>query len=293
MPDPSNNTPIVVTLRNPGNLPVPGDVRVSRESLDWPQLAQGVPGPRDTWRVTIKEHYFVDKPSRFAPFQGRLTLVAEDPSPRKLLAMLDDLRHYGGHYEFTPETVRDSTMAIMTASLNIPTHLAFSEDWTADTIDDLLDYFLRSLALQVPIEPFYFLASAVSEQHENTLWDYYHEVLGRSFFVDPALRVTLSARWAEREMFFGTIEQQENDFRASSLWTDLQGREQRIFVAQEPCVFCEHYRYCAGFWRTTRQADKTCGLWRGVMDRLVEACKQHTNPKEEPSGAEHSADHLL
>lgn len=293
MPDESNRASLVVTLRNPCNLPMLGDVRVARESLDWPQLVHGVPGLRDTWQVTIKEHDFADKPDRFASFQGRLIIVAEDPSPRKLLAMLDDLRRYGGHYEFSPESMQDPTVAIMAASLNVPVRLAFSEDWSAETMGDLLDYFLRSLALQVPIEPFYFLASAVSEQHESTLRDHYHEVLGRSYFVDPRHRVTLSPRWAEREMFFGTIEQSEAHFQTSSLWTELQGWEQRIFVAQEPCAFCEHYRYCAGFWRTTRQADKTCGLWRGVMDRLVEACKEHTNPKEEPSGAEHSADHLL
>ena len=293
MSDELKNSPFVVTIRNPQNMPIPCDVRVIRKSLDWPHFTNGAPGEQNTWQIIVRENLFTEKPDWFAPYQERLLLVAQDPSPRKLLAMLDDLRRYAGHYQFTPETIGDTTTAIMAASLNVPVHLAFSEEWPAEILNELLDYFLRSLALQVPIEPFYFLATALGQQHQGNLWEYYQEVLGRNFFIDQRKRITLSSRWADREMFFGSLDQKGKDLNESRLWADLQGLDKQLFISQSPCAFCEHYKYCAGFWRTTGQAEATCGIWRGLMDRLANASKEHTVEQEERCDAEHTADDTL
>lgn len=286
MPDQSSSSRFVVALEECPHPSLPGEMKVTTAWLDLPRLTEGRLRREEKRHAIVPERRFAEEPARYGRFRKSLTVVAQEATPKKLLGMANDLRRYAGDYLFTPSTIGDGTMAIMAASLDVPVRLAFSEDWPEDMLGSVLEYFLTSPTLNVPIEPFYSLAGSIGRQREVTLWQLFDEVLGRNYFVDSRGRVSLSARWADRGAFFGDAGDGGNGFAGSELWTDLNGLKQRLFTSQAPCAFCEHYPWCAGFWTTTRQADEACAMWRRLMDRLLAAYRQQkAGPRE---GREHA-----
>ena len=286
MPDELTPSKFVIAMKGYSAGPALSDVRVTLSSLDLRRLVRGRLRPGETRHVLAPESRFIEAPEAWGRFKKSMTVVAEDPSPRKLLAMVDALRRCASDYLFTPEAAGDGTIAIMAASLGVPVRLACREDWSEAVLANLLDYFLHSPALAVPIEPIYSLAGAIGQQHQVTLWQLFDEALGRNYFIDSEQRVSLAERWAERGLFFGNLSEGQNGFKDSKLWADLDGLKQRLFAARTPCAFCEHYPYCAGFWTTARRADETCAMWRRLMDRLAAAYKQELIRTREPAGVQ-------
>jgi len=303
MPDRAAPPVFVIEMKECPIRPSPSRVRITSPWLDLARLATGRLRREERCHVFVPESRFREDPNAHARFKKSMTVVAEDPSPRKLLSMVDDLRRCACDYVFGPETMgggastgggaghgggasthgtagthgiagTGDTIAIMAASLDVPVRLAFSEAWPEEVLEGLLDYFLGSPTLTAPIEPFYSLAGAIGRGRQVTLWQLFNEVLGRDYFVDADGRVSLAARWAERGMFFGTAGAGVNGFKDSELWAEIEGLKKKLFTSQAPCAFCEHYPYCGGFWSATGRAAQTCATWRRLMDRLVAAYRQ-------------------
>ncbi len=276
MPDQRGQPRFVIAMNDYPIGPAPSDVRITSPRLDLPRLARGRLRPGETPHILVPENRFIEAPEAYARFKKTMTVLAETPSPRKLLAMVNPLRSLASYYLFNPATIGDGTIAIMAASLQVPVRLACSEDWPEHVLENLLDYFLHSPALEVPIEPFYSLAAAIGQQRKVTFWQLFDEALGRDYFIDSEHRVSLAPRWARRGLFFGTVNEPSSGFRNSPLWSDLDGLKHRLFASQATCAFCEHYLYCRGFWTTAEQAEPTCAMWRRLMDRLAGSYKPET-----------------
>jgi len=195
----------LVTIRDYPIAPAPTEVLISTHRLDLPRLVGGRLQRQEQRHAFVPESRFIESPCDWAEFRKSVTVVAEDPSPRKLQAMADDLRRYAREYLFPLETLEDPAPAIMAASLQIPVRLAYSDMPPRAVLEDLLDHFLHSPTLSVPIEPFYSLARAIGQRRDLTLWAVFGEALGRNYFVDVDRRVSLSPRWAGRGMFFGAV----------------------------------------------------------------------------------------
>ena len=221
----------------------PHAVQFRSETLDLARLARGEVRPDEGRHIFVPERRFQEGADKYARYRKCTTVEAESPTPRTLLAMTENLRQYATEYRFTPEAMSDGTVAIMAASLGVPARLAYSEDWTEELLGELLDYFLHSPTLNVPIEPFFSLAGAIGQQNRVTLWELFDEVGGQHYFVDSQGRVSLSRRWADRGMWFGDVSSGTGGFAKSELWNTLDELRQRVFAMQTPCAFCEHYPY--------------------------------------------------
>lgn len=254
----------------------PHAVQIRSETLDWARLARGDLRPHEGRHVFVPQSRFQDRAEEYARYRKCVTVEAEAPTPRTLLAMVENLRQYAAEYRFTPEDMGDGTIAIMAASLRVPVRLAYSAHWSEEVLSELLDYFLHSPTLDVPIEPFFSLAGAIGQQNKVTLWELFDEVVGQHYFVDTQRQVSLSRRWADRDMWFGDATESTHGFETSELWNTLEELRQRVFSMQTPCAFCEHYPYCEAFWMTAEHADESCRVWRGLMDRMVAAFRDQT-----------------
>jgi hypothetical protein len=226
--------------------------------------------------IFATEQHFQDSPDEYTRFRKCITVDAEAPTPRLLLTLAPSLRQQAAEYRFAPASVGDGIVPIMAASLGVPVRLAYSEEWTEEILSELLDYFLYSPTLDVPIEPFFSLAAAIGQQDRVTLWELFDEVVGQHYFVDAEGRLSLSRRWADRGMWFGEVSKGTDRFETSQLWSSLAELRQRVFAMQTPCAFCEHYPYCEAFWMTAERSEETCRLWRGLMDRMAAAFRQET-----------------
>lgn len=274
MPESASSPTAQVLLRNVPVGPVTCDLRVATHELDLQRLSHKRFMREEIRHAFVGEERFHPRPREWSSFRKNLTVIAENPAPRRLLGMIDELRRLATDYLFTPASIGDGTMAIMAASLDVPVRLAFSEDWPEDVLNEILDYFLHSPTLSAPIEPFYTLAGAVAGQSEATFWDIFGERLGRHWYIDDERRVTLSPRWAEQGRFFGSADDSDAALRESALWTELSGLRDAMFIQQKPCAFCAHFPCCAGFWTTTTRAGETCAMWQRIMDRLAAAYRE-------------------
>jgi uncharacterized protein len=261
--------PFTVTLDHPAPWPMADAARIVTPQPDLPRLTAGRVEPQERIRLFVTEARFAISPAEYASFRGQLTVLADNPGASSRTAILDSLRELCAELAFSPATIGDGSPLKMAADQGVPVRLQCAEDWPAPVLLDLLDYFLHSPKLEVPVEPFFSLAAAIGRQRRTTLWQSFDSVPGRSYFVDQQRRVSLSRPWAERGRFFGSVDDDPASLRRSPLWTDLQALRQQIFITQSPCAFCEHYLYCAGFWRAAFESDVPCNTWRQVMDRMT------------------------
>ncbi len=266
----------IITVAPCSAFPVADYIRIRSPELDLPRQASGRLRPHEGRHLFVPETRFAEARGRHANQQKSMTVLADNPSPRKLLEMTPYLHRFAAEYVFTPKTVGDGTVVMMALSLNVPVRLEYGEDYDEDVLSELLDYFLHSPTLAVPLEPFFSLAGTISGQGGGTPWELYHEVLGQNYHVDSAGRVTLSRRWAEQGDFFGAADDDPATFAQSALWQRLSGLRRKVFTSQSPCAFCEHFPPCEAFYTTAKRGDEMCALWRRLLERMTSAYQRQT-----------------
>lgn len=281
----TDRQPCVIDLAERPRMPAGSAIRVTAAWEDLPRVGRGYLLEHEARRLQVPEGFFREAVARGDRFGRGVWVLAEDPSPRGLLDMLEGLRAHEAEYVFTYDQAGDGRVAMMAASLGVPVRLAFAEDWAPAVLRSLLDYYLHCPVLEVPIEPFHSLSSAMAGE-PGTLWDFFDEGIGRCFYVDGQERVSLSARWATRGEFFGTIDTPWRQMRATPLWRRVAGLRREVFLSQTACAFCRHWSCCAGFWRTAVQGEALCGLWTELMDALAAAYAVR-----DEAGGSHDAEH--
>ncbi|GEM_PF-531638 len=268
----------VVTIERPDGWPMLDFVRIVTPQLDLERLALGRLDPQERARGLVNLEHFLASPSGYKPFARQLTIMAGPEfaySQNKADAMQDGLlgtlRRLRAELMFSSATIGDGTFARRAADASVPVRLEFGTDYDEAVLSGLLDHFLHTPTLQVPIEPFFTLAGAIGGQRRLTLWQIFDNLTGRCLFVDAQQRVSVSRWYAHRGAFLGKVGDSIKVMRESAAWKQIEAYAERVFIEQTPCAFCEHYPYCGGIWRATSEADTACLVWRRLMDRMVKA----------------------
>jgi len=261
----------VVTIERPEAWSAGDTVRIVTSQPDLERLLSGRLHPHEQVRILVGETRFTAAPGDYSSFSRRLTMVAESTNGAARTATLGLLRDLRAELVFSPATIGDGSPARQAADAGVPVRLDFSMDYDEHVLTGLLDHFLHSPNLQVPIEPFYALAGAVARHRKLTLWQVFDSSPGRCFFVDAERRISLSPWWARQAVFFGTLADSMETMCRSAGWAQLEAYAEQVFISQTPCAFCEHYPYCGGIWRAASDSDKACLIWQRLMDRIVDA----------------------
>lgn len=265
-----------VTIEQPDGWPMADAVRIITPNPDLPRLVAGGLMPGDRVRLLVAEDRPVASPEKYSALKVPLTVVASSPPPGSTAVIdhsptIDLMRKLRAEMLFSPATIGDGSPACRAADAGVPVRLEFSIDYDESVLLRLLDHFLHTPTLQVPIEPFYSLAGAIGRHGKVTLWQLFDGSPGRCLFVDRQRSVSLSRWWAERGAFLGTVDDTPDAFKESALWKKMHDFADHFFITQTPCAFCEHYPYCGGIWRAMSELDVPCHTWQRVMDRLVQA----------------------
>ncbi len=249
-------------------------MRIVTSQPDLERLLSGHLHPHEQVRILVGETRFTAAPGDYSSFSRRLTIVAESTNGAARTATLGLLRDLRADLVFSPATIGDGSPARQATDAGVPVRLDFSMDYDEHVLTGLLDHFLHSPDLQVPIEPFYALAGAVGRHRKLTLWQVFDSSPGRCFFVDAERRISLSPWWARQAVFFGTPADSMETMCRSAGWAQLEASAEQVFISQTPCAFCEHYPYCGGIWRASQDSGTACSIWQRLMDRMAEAYRQ-------------------
>ncbi|MGQ9650091.1 MAG: radical SAM protein [Phycisphaerae bacterium] len=273
-----NPTPrFVVTIEQPQGWPMLDFVRIVTLRPDIERLALGRLDPQERARGLVTLEHFLASPGDYGPFARQLTILAgrgslcHDIAEHGRQALLGMLRRLRAELMFSPATIDDSSFACRAADAGVPVRLEFDIDYDEAVLSGLLDHFLHTPTLHVPIEPFFTLAGTIGGQRRLTFWQIFDNLPGRCFFVDAQQRVSVSRWYAQQGAFLGKVGDGIEVMRESAAWRQVEHYAERVFIEQTPCAFCEHYRYCGGLWRAASDADAACFTWRRLMDRMLEA----------------------
>jgi hypothetical protein len=160
------------------------------------------------------------------------------------------------------------------AAMHLPVHVQAACPCTSATeLERVCDFYLHSPTLRVPVEPLHTLLLATAQGGGWSLWETEFEDVGCNVFVSPSGKVTLGERWAERELFYGSLEDDWLTIAGSPLHSELREFRERLFRRKSPCVLCPHMAVCGGFLRAI-DSTANCEPWKRVFDKLRQACGQ-------------------
>lgn len=136
-----------------------------------------------------------------------------------------------------------------------------------------LDHYLTCPTLEVPIEPWHSLARRAASARGADLWGHADETIRRDHWLDDTGRVTLSARYAREERFFGALTDGPGVWESSELWGLLANRRQLLFRERSACAFCAQFPPCGGYGaREGVEPDPAwCEVWIPLLERIERA----------------------
>lgn len=216
---------------------------------------------------------FLEHPDVFGVHGPAVTVTATEPAPR--VADVLARRPRGLVYVFTPASIGDGAPAIEASLAGAPVRLSPEASWPDGVLERLADHFLHAEGLEVPVEPFATVTRAIARGKGPDLWHAWHEMPGRDFFVDRESRVSLSARWAAQGRFFGTLDDDPDDYETSDLWREVASWRERVFTEMGVCSTCEHFPACGGFWLADGSDASVCAGWQRALALLVAAWRAH------------------
>ena len=222
----------------------------------------------------MPEETFLTHPQAFGPRGPAVKVIADGPDAaqtRYVLSRKDVKRTY----VFTPRGIGDGTPAIEASLEGVPVVLSLEGRWPADVLDRLVDHFLFHPELETPIEPFVTIARTLAEGRGESLWAHGGEILGRDFFITSDGKVSLSERWADAGLFFGTTQDESEALEASDLWRSLASTRERVFHTLDGCSVCPDWHLCGGFFRALEDMDEACTSWRSAVERIRTAWREH------------------
>ncbi len=137
----------------------------------------------------------------------------------------------------------------------------------------VLDYYLHSTHLQVPVEFFHSMFTARVRGMTSSLTELYPESPDQFLYIDESGQVTASARFARAGEFFGSITRGVRIDDQSSLYNMLLNPKKSLFLSGSSCVACEAFDVCTGY---LRMVDTTfdCAKLLQVFDVIKAKAKE-------------------
>lgn len=155
-------------------------------------------------------------------------------------------------------------------SLNAPVHIDISSLAASEkALMQVLDFYLHNPLLSIPIEPLHSMLRTINRKRGITLWATEHENINNNFFVSDSGEITLSKRWNDNKLNYGTIEDSFDDIESSKLYQRLVSFKAELFRNSSPCIFCDHFGPCVGFLKAI-EPEQPCESWKNVFKTLAD-----------------------
>ena len=157
---------------------------------------------------------------------------------------------------------------------------------SVEILADALDFYLHNPLLRTPIEPFHSLLKTVAQTGPKfTLWDTEYEKTAANIYIGDNGTVSLSARWNNSGLNYGTLENSWADIENSNLYKKLSSFAAELFREKSPCIFCRHMDICGGFLKAIDK-DWPCDPWIETFDMLKNEVKNARAILKNHSGGE-------
>jgi hypothetical protein len=141
------------------------------------------------------------------------------------------------------------------------------------TLLQAVDFYLHNPMLGTPIEPIHNLFVTMTRRRGRGLWSTELESVKTNFYVSDKGEVSLSRRWIENGMKYGTLNDSVKDFMISGLYIKLATLKEEMFRSTSPCVFCKHFNVCKGFFRAI-DPEWSCDIWKEAFSILQGAVRE-------------------
>jgi hypothetical protein len=141
---------------------------------------------------------------------------------------------------------------------------------------DAVEFYLRNPILRTPVEPFHSVLKTLSRRRGLSLPDLEFERLPRHFYVTETGEITLSRRFADANVFFGTLEDTWDEIVASEAYERLSNLDKLAFERSLECMFCPHFRVCEAYFKAI-DGTADCEAWKSTFAALqgeVEEARQ-------------------
>ena len=79
---------------------------------------------------------------------------------------------------------------------------------------------------------------------DRTLWRFMQEEVGLFYYVTSDGKCSVSKRFADKSMYFGTIEDSIEKMKESEFYKSLDSVDEEIFFTYDKCAVCEEYKVC-------------------------------------------------
>jgi len=138
----------------------------------------------------------------------------------------------------------------------------------AETLKAVLDLYLHSPLVSVPVEPFHSLVEGLAGKGAVDLWRAYDEVPEEHVYISRDGRASLSARWAARGRVYGRAGAGIAGWQTSAFWREVVEYRRGLFSRLESCAVCEVFALCGGLARFGEAGNGACVRLRGPLAEL-------------------------
>lgn len=159
-------------------------------------------------------------------------------------------------------------------TLNFPVHIdACSEPPETDILTKVLEYYLHSPLLTVNIEPFHTLLQTEGKGAGFNLWDTEFENWKTDLYVSQDKKISLSRRWADHHLTYGTLKDTWDNITNSKLYIVHAEYKQSLFKQKSPCVFCPYLTPCGAHLKAI-DPNWPCDGWKAAFKSLKNEVKK-------------------
>ncbi len=158
-------------------------------------------------------------------------------------------------------------------SAEVPVVLCLDGAIDCPALMSLLDYYLHSKYLQVPVEFFHSMFALLVRGVNVSLADLYLENPVQALHVDEHGRITASSRFALAGRSFGSMNDGFSVDRESPFYRFLQDPGKALHLTGSSCCWCESFDLCGGHLRFV-DPDFDCIPFQGLFKAIKGAAAE-------------------
>jgi radical SAM protein with 4Fe4S-binding SPASM domain len=259
-----------VTIEDIALFPQPNWIQFELKDFNYHRFLRGDFMPEEIRALMITAGTFLENIDFFRN-ANNVVLRIDEIDLCSILDNLDSLQSMVINCLIKPTAICSIDISLL-PSLGIPITIDPTVTWDKNNLKNACEYFLYSSALQVPIEPFYSFMNFLSTR--ESLWTVQKEVLGYNFYINVENQITLSERWSNSKIYFGSINEDISKFEKSDLWQNISGMHEKHFAELSMCSTCKHYPFCCGYFKAIN-FDLDCETWRECFLEASQAFQEY------------------